>query len=131
MGHFAKVIDGIVEAVIVAEQSDIDSLRHGDPSLWVQTSYNTKGGVHYNPETQQPDGGIALRYNYAMVGGIYDKDADAFYIPKPSIYHELDTNEYVWKNTIPKPAVPPGGMDYWCFDYDNGTWDYTEPGIEP
>jgi len=132
MGHFAKVIDGIVEEVIVAEQSDIDSGRHGDISLWVQTSYNTKGGVHYDPETQQPDGGIALRYNYAMIGGIYDKDADAFYIQKPSNYHELDTTTYLWKNTVPKPSVPPGlDKDYWLFDYDNGIWVYDEPGIEP
>lgn len=129
MGHFAKVINNIVEEVIVAEQSDIDSGRHGDASLWVQTSYNTFGGVHSNGETNQPDGGIALRYNFAMIGGLYDITADAFYTQKPSNYHELDTNSYLWKNTVPKPSVPPGSTDYWLFNYDNGTWNYVEPTV--
>ena len=77
MGHFAKVEDGRVTSVIKAEQEDIDSGRHGDPSLWIQTSYNTRGGIHYGQD-YLPDGGTPLRYNYASIGGHYDAEADAF-----------------------------------------------------
>ena len=73
MSHFAKVENGIVTQVIVAEQDFIDTgaLGHG----WVQTSYNTQGGQH--PE------GRPLRKNYAGVGYAYDEGRDAFIPPQP------------------------------------------------
>ena len=74
MSHFAKVVNGVVTQVIVAEQDVIDD-RDGQ---WVQTSYNTRGGVHYAPNSNDPDGGIALRKNYAGIGYIYDIERDAF-----------------------------------------------------
>ena len=77
MGHFAKVEDGVVIEVIVAEQDFIDSGAVGDPALWIQTSYNTRGNVHYGADGK-PDGGVALRKNYAGIGYMYDKDLDAF-----------------------------------------------------
>lgn len=75
MSHFAKVEDGIVTQVIVAEQDVIDSGLFGDPASWVQTSYNTYGGQH--PE------GRPLRKNFAGVGYTYDADRDAFIPPRP------------------------------------------------
>jgi len=83
MSHFAEVIDGIVQRVIVAEQDFIDSGAVGDSSNWIQTSYNTKGGVHYAPNSNDPDDGIALRKNYAGIGYTYDKIKDAFIGPQP------------------------------------------------
>jgi len=75
MAHFARVTaQGIVEQVIVAEQDFIDTLP--DASSWVQTSYNTHGGVHTN-------GGTPLRKNYAGIGYTYDPARDAFIPPKP------------------------------------------------
>lgn len=73
MAHFAKVEDGIVTQVIVAEQDVIDSGLFGDG--WVQTSYNTFGGQH--PE------GRPLRKNFAGIGYTYDADRDAFIPPRP------------------------------------------------
>ena len=63
MAHFAQVKGGYVLQVIVAEQDVIDSGIVGDPSEWYKTSYNTKGGVHYDPTTNLPDGGVAFRKN--------------------------------------------------------------------
>lgn len=74
MSHFAKVVDGIVEIVIVAEQDFIDDHCEG---TWVQTSYNTYGGVHSL-------GNTPLRKNYAGAGMVYDAGRDAFYAPQPS-----------------------------------------------
>ena len=76
MAHFAKVENGIVSQVIVAEQDFINSGAVGDPSSWVQTSYNTHAGVHRN-------GGTPLRKNYAGIGFVYDAGRDAFYPPSP------------------------------------------------
>ena len=73
MAHFAKVEDGIVTQVIVAEQDVIDSGLFGDG--WVQTSYNTFGGQH--PE------GRPLRKNFAGIGYTYDAVRDAFIPPRP------------------------------------------------
>ena len=75
MSHFAKIENGIVTDVIVVEQDVIDSGIFGDPSMWVQTSYNTCGGTHRN-------GGTPLRKNYAHIGGTYDVVRDAFIPPK-------------------------------------------------
>ena len=89
MSHFAKVENGKVVQVIVAEQDFIDSgvVGHG----WVQTSYNTRGNVHYGQDGQ-PDGGVALRGNYAGIGYTYDEIRDAFIPPKPE-EHEWVLNE--------------------------------------
>ena len=61
MAHFAKVLNGKVEKVIVAEQEFIDNMTDTSPGNWIQTSYNTYGGVH-------SDGGTPLRKNYAGIG---------------------------------------------------------------
>lgn len=85
MSHFAKVENGIVTQVIVAEQDFINTGAVGDPSTWKQTSYNTRGGVHYDPNTGEPsaDQSKALRKNYAGIGYVYDAGRDAFYAPSP------------------------------------------------
>jgi len=76
MSHYAKVIDGIVEQVIVAEPEFFDTYKDDVPGEWIQTSYNTKWGVHEL-------GGTPLRKNFAGPGFIYDKTKDAFYEPQP------------------------------------------------
>lgn len=103
MAHFAFVNEkNIVEKVLVVEQDVIDSGLFGDPSGWVQTSYNTRGGVHYGQDGQ-PDGGIALRKNFAGVGHIYDPVRDAFYEPQPYPSWILDENTCFWEPPIPLP----------------------------
>ncbi|SVD42628.1 uncharacterized protein METZ01_LOCUS395482, partial [marine metagenome] len=93
----------VVTRVIVAEQPVIDSGALGDPSNWIKTSYNTKGGVHYAPNSNEPDGGVALRKNYAGKGFTYDKDRDAFISPKPFESWILSEDTCCWEPPVPYP----------------------------
>ena len=96
MSHFAKVIDGKVVDVIVAEQDHINSGLVGDPTFWIQTSYNTYGNKH----TQ---GGTPLRGNYAGIGYTYDEVNDVFLAPKSYSSWILNTN-YLWEAPIVYPT---------------------------
>jgi hypothetical protein len=109
MSHFAKLDDNnIVTFVTVGRQED-DGLeaeltaRTGD--VYKQTSYNTRGGVHYNPETGEPseDQTKALRFNYAGIGFTYDEDRDAFIPPKPFESWVLDEDTCLWEAPLPYP----------------------------
>ena len=84
MTHFAKIEDNVVVCVIVAEQDYIDNYAEG---TWVQTSYNTHGGVHYAPNSNTPDGGVALNKNYAGNGLIY-VDGVGFHPPQSRKFRE-------------------------------------------
>ena len=88
--------DNIVTEVIVAEQDFIDSGAVGDPSLWIQTSYNTVAGKHLL-------GGTPLRKNFAAVGYTYDKVRDAFIPPKPFASWGLDEDSCMWGAPTPYP----------------------------
>ncbi len=103
MAHFAEIKDGIVQRVIVIEQDVLDSGNWGDPSNWVQTSYNTRGGVHYAPNSHEPDGGVALRKNYAGKGYTYDQTRDAFIPPKPFPSWILNEDTCNWDALVPYP----------------------------
>jgi hypothetical protein len=119
MSHFAKVVNGIVEEVLVVEQDFIDEGHLGDPSLWIQTSYNTRGGLHYGQDNL-PDGGVALRGNYAGIGSIYDKENDVFYLPKPLDSWILNQSTWLWEAPIPYPT---DGKDYY---WDESTLSWHE-----
>jgi hypothetical protein len=93
--HFAKVENGIVTQVIVAEQDVIDSGIFGDG--WVQTSYNTHAGVHAN-------GGTPLRKNYAGIGYTYDLGRDAFIAPQPFPSWVLAEDTCLWSAPTPMPT---------------------------
>jgi hypothetical protein len=98
MSHFAKVENGVVTSVIVIEQ-DVLNLGHwGDPASWVQTSYNTSGGVH-------SQGGTPLRKNYAGIGYTYDSGRDAFIPPKPFASWLLDESTCQWSAPTAMPVV--------------------------
>ena len=104
MTHFAKVQDGTVTRVIVAEPEFFNTFVDSSPGEWIQTSYNTRGGVHYDPNSNEPDGGVALRKNYAGIGFIYDKDLDAFIQPKPFASWVLNEETCNWESPVPYPA---------------------------
>ena len=95
MSHFAKVCDGKVVNVIVAEQEFFDTFVDSSPGAWLQTSYNTYGNKH----TQ---GGIPLRGNYAGVGYIYDAVNDVFYAQQPYPSWILNA-DYLWEAPIAYP----------------------------
>jgi len=100
MSHFAKVEDGIVVEVHVVEQELVDTYD----GTWIQTSYNTVGGKHYDPETQEEDSGTPLRKNYAGIGYTYDSVRDAFYTPQPYPSWTLDEDTCFWKAPVDYPA---------------------------
>lgn len=103
MAHFARInAQGLVSTVIVAEQDYINSLDNADS--WVQTSYNTRGGKHYDPETGEEDGGTPLRKNYAGIGFKYDADRDAFIPPQPFASWTLNENTCLWDCPIDPPT---------------------------
>ena len=109
MGHYAKVENGIVTDVVVADETFISTGALGDPTNWVQTSYNTRGGVHYGQDGQ-PDGEPQLNYNYAGIG--YSWDGTGFAAPQPYPSWTLNPATYLWEAPV---AYPTDGGTY--------TWD--------
>lgn len=118
MSHFAKVEDGIVTQVIVAEWDVLRTGLFGDPALWVQTSYNTRGGQH--PE------GRPLRKNYAGVGYTYDAERDAFIPPQPFPSWTLNEDTCLWDAPV---AYPEDGKPY-RWDEETQTWVEITPPVE-
>jgi hypothetical protein len=114
MAHFAKVVDGLVTTVIVAEPEFFDTFVDDSAGTWIQTSYNTHGGKHY---TEQEDGlrvesedqTKALRKNYAGIGYTYDKEKDAFIPPQPFPSWTLDEDTCWWEAPV---AYPDDGKEY-------------------
>ena len=110
MSHFAKIDkDGIVQKIIVIEQDVLDSGNWGDSNNWIQTSYNTRGGIHYAPNSNDADGGVALRKNYAGIGDKYDAERDAFIAPQPFPSWTLNEDTCLWEAPV---AYPNDGKDY-------------------
>jgi hypothetical protein len=96
MSHFAKVLDGKVTQVIVAEKDFFKTFVDSSPGEWIQTSFNTHGNQH--PE------GLPLRANYAGVGFTYDKENDVFYAQQPYPSWILNTNTWLWEAPTPMPT---------------------------
>jgi hypothetical protein len=110
MSHFAKINNqGIVEQVIVAEQDFIDTLE----GTWIQTSYNTRGGVHIL-------GGSPLRKNFAGIGDTYDAARDAFIAPKPYPSWVLNEDTCQWNAPVSMPA------DGYLWDEESQSWKAPE-----
>jgi len=120
MSHFAEISgsNNVVTRVIVAEQDFIDSGVLGDPANWIQTSYNTRGGVHYGQDGE-PDDGEQLRKNYAGAGYTYDKSRDAFILDQPYPSWTLNEDTCLWD---PPVAHPDDGERY-QWNEDNGAWE--------
>lgn len=116
MSHFAKVENGLVTQVVVAEQEFIDTgaLGHG----FIQTSYNTIGGVH----TQ---GGTPLRGNYAGVGFTYDATNDVFIAPKPFDNWVLNTTSWLWEPPIAMP------VDEYFYTWNQETTAWVQGELRP
>jgi hypothetical protein len=95
MSYFAKVVDGKVVSVISAESEFFETFVDTSPGQWIQTSYNTYGNVHYGQDGK-PDGGVALRGNYAGIGYTYDHVNDVFIAPKPHPSSVLNTDTWTW-----------------------------------
>lgn len=112
MSHFAKVLDGKVVQVIVAEQDFFDTFVDSSPGTWIQTSYNTHGNQH--PE------GRPLRGNYAGIGYTYDAVNDVFYPAQPFPSWVLNTNTWLWDAPVPMPS------DGKRYNWDEATTSWLE-----
>jgi hypothetical protein len=95
MSHFAKIVNGIVTQVIVAEPEFFNTFVDTSPGEWVQTSYNTRNNQH--PE------GRPLRGNFAGIGYVYDTNNDVFYAPQPFPSWVLNNTTWTWEAPIPMP----------------------------
>ena len=116
MGHFAKVVNGVVTQVIVAEPEFFDTFTDTTPGTWIQTSYNTMGGQHFL-------GGTPLRKNYAGIGFTYDRQLDAFIPPKRFDSWVLNEETCLWEAPTP---IPTDGKNY---RWDETTTSWVEETI--
>jgi len=124
MSHFAKVQNGVVTQVIVAEREFFNTFVDSSPGEWIQTSYNTRGNVHYGSDGQ-PDNGVALRANYAGIGYTYDRAHDVFYPPQPYPSWTISA-EQNWTWTPPTPYPTDGKIYTW--NESTRAWDEVTPG---
>lgn len=128
MAHYAQLDENnVVLQVIVVSDADAGPLPGvaGENfchdlvgGRWKQTSYNTRGGVHYSPETNEPDGGLAFRKNYAGIGYTYDEVRDAFLPPQPYPSWVLNEDTCWWDAPVPYPT---DGQAY-TWDEDQTAW---------
>jgi hypothetical protein len=129
MAHFAILKSGnIVEQVVVVsndiatnEQAGIEFLRnlYKDQHLpVVQTSYNTRSGVHNN-------NGTPLRKNYAGIGFKYDQQRDAFISPKPFNSWILNEDTCLWEAPIPMPTTELENNQFYSWNEENQSWNLT------
>ncbi len=128
MGHWANIrSDNRVRRVVVADDDQQEWLESALGGTWLQTSYNTRGGVHYDPETGEPsaDQLKALRFNYAGIGYTFDPDKGtdgAFIPPKPFESWVLDETTCLWVAPV---AMPEDGQDY-TWNESAGEWVVSE-----
>ena len=120
MAHYAKIVDGVVETVIVAESDHIAKLE----GTWVKTSYNMSGGVYYDPSTREPVDDQSIingdeareRKNYASKGYLYD--GIGFCTPKPYESWTLNSDSYLWE----APVSAPDDGKFYDWDEENTKW---------
>jgi len=112
MAHYARVTNGIVTSVIVAEADFFDHFVDDVAGDWIQTSYNTRGGIHLND-------GTPLRKNFASIDGNYDAEADAFYEKQPYPSWILNTTSYIWN----PPVEYPDDDNEYTWNEETTSWD--------
>ena len=127
MAHFAELDENniVLRVIVVSDEDAIDGEVFCNNLLggnWKQTSYNTRGGVHYAPDSQTPDEGVALRKNYAGIGHVFDEVRDAFMTPQPYPSWTLDEDTCWWEPPTPKPPSDGGG--YYGWDEPTLNWVY-------
>ena len=132
MAHFAKLGVGnkVLKVAVVSndvattEQAGVDFLNnlYKSRDVWVQTSYNTKSGVHLN-------GGTPFRKNYAGVGYTYDQSRDAFIPPKKYKSWTLNETTCLWDPPVAKPELTEeqiNNKNYYSWNEETQQWDLNE-----
>jgi hypothetical protein len=120
MAHFAYLENNIVIQVITADEDFLSSLSDQERENWKQTSYNTCGNVHYDPDTNEPsqDQSKAFRKNYAGIGFRYDPDRDAFIPPQQFPSWTLNEDTCLWEAPTPRPD----NVNTYTWDEDTLSW---------
>ena len=123
MAYFAQIDENNIVTQVLSVH---DSYQHRGPDFlandlglggtWIQTSYNSRGGIHYIADTDIPSGKPHLRYNYAGIGYTYDQHKDAFIPPQPFPSWILNDETCLWEAPIPMPE----GLHTW--DEDSQSW---------
>ena len=116
MSHYAKVLDGKVTQVIVAQADFFLTFVDTSPGIWLQTSYNTQGG-------KNSDGGEPLRANYAGIGYTYDQTNDVFYAPQPYSSWTIAAHEWLWAAPVPYPD------DGKIYEWDESSQNWVEHNV--
>lgn len=118
MAYFAEIDEDNIVIRVLSVNDDYEDRGEdflandlGLGGRWVQTSYNTHGGVHNG-------GGIPLRKNYAGVGFTYDEERDAFIPPQPFPSWLLNEDSCLWECPVPYPS---DGNKY-MWDEESGSW---------
>ena len=121
MAHFARIKNNIVDYVVVGRDEDENNehLLGHDGWIYKRTSYNTRGGIHYQADNNTPsiDQSKAFRKNYAGIGYYYDSIRDAFIPPKPFPSWTLNEESCLWDSPVPYPND--GKMYTWNEDILN------------
>lgn len=124
MGHYAKVVDGTVSTVITATADFFTTFVDSSPGTWIKTSYNTRGGVHYEPNVYPPvpsaDQTKAIRANYAGIGYTYNATNDVFYTPQPYPSWTISAPAWLWQPPVPYPD------DGKTYTWDEATLSWVE-----
>jgi hypothetical protein len=120
MSHYAQLDkNNIVTRVIVAEDDFIVSGAVGDPATWIQTSYNTRNGMHVL-------GGTPLRANFAGIGYIYHPEHDIFSPPSPFESYTLNVVTGQWESPVPHPDTK-GTNDQYAWREDSRSYVKIDP----
>jgi len=122
MAYYAKIENGIVVQVNAVDEQFFADNPERYTGIWKQTSFNTRGGIHYNPDSDIPstNQSKALRKNYAGIGMIYDEVRDAFYAPKPYESWTLNETTCYWESPVPYPN------DNKFYQWNETTKEWTE-----
>jgi hypothetical protein len=126
MAHFAKIdSNNVVTEVLVIDQTEIDTGIWGDPASWIQTSYNTHGGIYYTPNTKtpDPDQSKAFRKNYAGIGYMYlanGPEGKGFVPPSPYPSWVMNSFSYLWEPPVPMPV--PNNPPFYIWDEATISW---------
>lgn len=119
MPYYAKINN---DRVVEIQSGELDFLQTNYPGTeWIQVSYNTRGNVHYLPNSNTPSGQPPVKGNYPGPGYIYDRKNDVFYSPCPHAGWILNTTTWLWEPPTKCPAKP-GFRYYW----DDNTQDWGE-----
>ena len=116
MAHYAHITNGVVDNVIVIDAETLATGHWGDPSEWVQTSYNTQGGQH--PE------GRPLHKNYAGIG--YTWDGTGFAPPQPFASWTKNTTTYLWEAPVAMPSDAGTGTPPKMYTWNEETVNWVE-----